>query len=107
MTERSENPIKKEPEDDDRGQPPHHGEEDLIPHFWQDGEEAAPTLDRDRSRRYETVADFAADLSAESVHTRRIAVKLAEKRLHLFRYFLGHLRGSVVVKVYCIHSYSL
>jgi len=40
-----------------------------------------------------------ADLSAEGVHARGVAVKIAEVRLHRLEDFVGHLRRRVVIEV--------
>ena len=52
------------------------------------------------------LSNIAAYLPAECVHARRVAVKLAEQRLHFLEHFFGYFCCRVIVKIYGLHFLS-
>jgi hypothetical protein len=49
---------------------------------------------------------FDADLPAEGMHTRRVAVKLAKIRLDFLENLFGDFGCGVVIEIYCFHCLS-
>jgi hypothetical protein len=50
------------------------------------------------------LADTSANLTAERVHARRVAVKVTEQRLYLFENFLGNFCRGIIIKIYGLHD---